>query len=163
MDKQINNRMKVSFLADEQHFIPTIAQWYFEEWAHLTQGISQEEIEIKVAKMAESRSALPISFVLHDGNELLAVAELKFHEHANFPDYQHWLGGVFVPADKRGRGYSNIILAQTLKHAHQLGISSLYLQCETHNIGLYVKHDFEVIHRMNDKGVEKAVMILRCN
>ena len=159
MDKQINNRMKVSFLADEKHFIPTIAQWYFEEWAHLTQGISQEDIEIKVAKVAESRAALPISFVLHDHDELLAVAELKFHEHPKFPDYKHWLGGVFVPADKRGRGYAATVLQQALKHAKTQQITSLYLQCEQHNIGLYLKYGFEVIHSLNDKGVDKAVMV----
>ena len=159
MDKQINNCMKVSFLADEKHFIPTIAQWYFEEWAHLTSGISQEDIEIKVAKMAESRAALPLSFVLHDEDKPLAVAELKPHEHPDFPDYKYWLGGVFVPVDKRGRGYSSQILQHALTHAKNLGIPDLYLQCEEHNINLYLKHKFEVIHRMNDKGVGKAVMV----
>ncbi|WP_421847855.1 GNAT family N-acetyltransferase [Marinomonas sp.] len=153
--------MKVSFLADEKQFIPTIAQWYFNEWGRLTPNRSLEDIVKKVTSMAESRAALPISFVLHDNDDLLAVAELKYHEHPDFPDYQHWLGGVFVPADKRGQGYSNIILSHTFKHAKNLGIPDLYLQCEKHNIDLYLKHDFEVIHRMNDKDVEKAVMVLR--
>lgn len=153
--------MTVSFLADKKQFIPTIAQWYFNEWGRLTPSRSLEDIAIKVSAMAESRATLPLSFVLHDDDELLAVAELKFHEHPDFPDYKHWLGGVFVPPDKRGKGYSNIILPHTFRHAKSVGISSLYLQCEQHNIDLYLKHDFEVVHRMNDDGVEKAVMALR--
>jgi RimJ/RimL family protein N-acetyltransferase len=157
----LRTMMKVSLLADQKHFIPIIAQWYFNEWGRLTPSRSLEDIAIKVTVMAESRAAPPISFVLHDHDELLAVAELKFHEHPDFPNYKHWLGGVFVPADKRGQGYSCLILQHTLNHAKNLGIPDLYLQCEQHNIDLYLKHDFEVIHRMNDKGVEKAVMALR--
>ena len=153
--------MTVSFLADKKQFIPTIAQWYFNEWRHLTPNASIEDIVQKVTLMAESRAALPISFVLHDNDDLLAVAELKFHEHPDFPDYKAWLGGVFVPADKRGHGYSNIILPHTFHHAKSVGISSLYLQCEQHNIDLYLKHDFEVVHKINDNGVGKAVMALR--
>lgn len=153
--------MEVAFLHDQKSFIPAIAQWYFNEWGHLSPNRSLDDILIKVTAMAQSRESLPLSFVLHDHNELLAVAELKFHEHPEFPDYKHWLGGVFVPTDKRGQGHSCTILQYTLDHAKNLGISALYLQCEQHNIDLYLKHDFEVIHRLNDKGVEKAVMALK--
>lgn len=151
--------MTVSPLAHQKHFIPTIARWYFDEWAHLSPNISLEKIEAKVTAMAESRAALPISFVLHDNDDLLAVAELKFHEHPDFPDYKHWLGGVFVPIEKRGQSYSTVILQHALEHAKAEGIASLYLQCELHNVDLYVKHGFSVIHKINDKDVEKAVML----
>jgi predicted GNAT family N-acyltransferase len=151
--------LKVSFLHDQKSFIPAIAQWYFNEWGHLSPNRSLDDILIKVTKMAKSRAALPLSFVLHDEDKPLAVAELKFHEHPKFPDYKHWLGGVFVPADKRGRGYATTVLQQALKHAKTQQITSLYLQCEQHNIGLYLKYGFEVIHSLNDKGVDKAVMV----
>lgn len=151
--------MKVSFLQDQKSFIPTIAQWYFDEWGHLSPNRSLDDILIKVTAMGQSRESLPLSFVLHDDNELLAVAELKFHEHPDFRDYKHWLGGVFVPANKRGQGYSNMILPYVFDRAKNLGIPDLYLQCEHHNIDLYLKYNFEVIHRMNEKGVEKAVMV----
>jgi len=153
--------MKVSFLTDQQQFIPTIAQWYFNEWGHLTPDKSLEDIAQKVASMTESKETLPLSFVLHDDNELLAVAELKFHEHPDYPDYKHWLGGVFVLLEKRRQGYSTVILSHTISHAKALGIPSLYLQCEQHNINLYLKYGFEVIHRINNKGLEKAVMMKR--
>lgn len=151
--------MKVSFLHDQKSFIPTIAQWYFDEWGHLSPNRSLDDILIKVTAMTQIRESLPLSFVLHDDNELLAVAELKSHEHPDFRDYKHWLGGVFVPANKRGQGYSNMILPHVFDHAKNLGIPDLYLQCEHHNIDLYLKYNFEVIHRMSEKGVEKAVMV----
>ncbi|WP_212653178.1 hypothetical protein [Marinomonas sp. CT5] len=38
-------------------------------------------------------------------------------------------------------------------------ITSLYLQCEQHNIDMYLKHNFDLIHQMIDKGVKKAMMV----
>lgn len=64
-----------------------------------------------------------------------------------------------MPLDERGKGYSTVILEHTFAHAKTQGIPSLYLQCEQHNIDLYLKHEFEVLHRLNDKGMEKAVMV----
>jgi predicted GNAT family N-acyltransferase len=151
--------LEVSFSHDQKSFIPAITQWYFNERGHLSPNRSLDDILIKVAAMAQSRESLPLSFVLHDDNELLAVAELKFHEHPDFRDYKHWLGGVFVPANKRGQGYSNMILPHVFDHAKNMSISALYLQCEQHYIDLYLKYNFEVIHRISEKGVEKAVMV----
>lgn len=160
MEKQDNSVLKTSFLADEKRFIPTIAQWYFSEWGHLMPpSKSVVDIEKKVTTMAQSRQALPLTFVLHNQDKLVAVAELKFHENSHYPDYEHWLGGVFVPPDERGKGYSTIILEHAFAHAKTQGIPSLYLQCEQYNVDLYVKHDFDVIHKMNDKGVKKVIMM----
>jgi putative hydrolase of the HAD superfamily len=50
--------MTVSFLADKKQFIPTIAQWYFNEWGRLTPSRSLEDIAIKVSAMAESRATV---------------------------------------------------------------------------------------------------------
>lgn len=87
------------------------------------------------------------------------MAELKFHEHPDFPDYNHWLCGVFVASDKRDQGYSNMILPHVFDHAKNMSISALNLQYEQHNIDLYLKHDFEVIHRMNDNGVDNLAQL----
>ncbi|SBS25637.1 Acetyltransferase (GNAT) family protein [Marinomonas spartinae] len=160
MEKQDNSTLEVSFLADQKHFIPTIAQWYFSEWGYLMPpGKSAVDVENKVTTMAQSRRAFPLTFVLHDKETLLAVAELKFHEHSGYPDYQHWLGGVYVPPAERGKGYSSVILTHAFAHAKTQEIPSLYLQCEQHNITLYLKHEFAVLHTIQDKGVNKAIMV----
>lgn len=109
--------------------------------------------------MAQSRENLNLSFVLLDDNELLALAELKFHDNPDFPDYSHWLGGVFVVSDKRSQGYSNMILPHLFEHAKNMSISALYLQCKQHNIDLYLKHDFEAIYRMNVNGVDNLAQL----
>jgi len=83
---------------------------------------------------------------------------LKGHEYPNYPKYQYWLGGVFVPEHKRGLGYSSTLLSHTLSYTQSLDIPSVYLQCESHNIALYLKYGFEVIHKVFYQNVEKAIM-----
>jgi putative hydrolase of the HAD superfamily len=88
------------------------------------------------------------------------VAELKLHY---IPIIQTTNIGfvVFFPLKKHGQGYSTIILSHTLSDVEKLGMPSLYLQCKQHNIDMYLKYDVEVIHRMKNKRLEKAVMVKR--
>lgn len=38
------------------------------------------------------------------------------------------------------------------------GVTMLYLQCESHNISLYQRHGFKVLHQANHHMVEVTIM-----
>ncbi len=44
-------------------------------------------------------------------------------------------------------------------HVSQLGIKSLYLQCEDHNIDLYIKHGFQAFHQATHNPVKTTIMV----
>ena len=83
----------------------------------------------------------------HIDKELAGVIELNRHENIKYPDYQYWLAGLYVHPTYRGRGVSHSLIAELLKHAVRLGVSKLYLECESNHIALYEKHGFSVLHR----------------
>ncbi|PQJ49169.1 GNAT family N-acetyltransferase [Vibrio jasicida] len=150
----------IHFLADFPDETSIIAQWYFDEWAYTVPGVTPSQVQEKVLLKANSRREFPLAFVLHDEyNKLAAVAELKIRENVHFPEYEHWLGGVYVEFSSRGKGYAAALVTHAQNHVLQLCIAKLFLQCEAHNQALYVRHGFRPLHKANHNGVETTIMV----
>lgn len=150
--------MKISFLADCPHEAEKIAQWYFDEWGYTVPGVTVEDVYAKVLLKSHSRYDFPLILVLHSGDELVAVAELKFRESKQYPEYEHWLGGVFVAGRARGRGCAAVLIDAAKNHVQRMNIQTLYLQCEQKNIKLYLKYGFQVLHDATHNGVSTTIM-----
>lgn len=102
--------MKIATLADHPEAVPVIAQWYFNQWGHEIPGLTLDTLISKVREKARNRIDFPLAITLHEGDELVAVAELKFRENQNHPEYEHWLGGVYVSESHRGKGYLSVLV-----------------------------------------------------
>ncbi len=155
--------MKISYLADCHHETDKIAQWYFDEWAHTVPGVALEDVRKNVSLRARSRYDLPLIIVAHSAVDLVAAVELKVRESKQYPEYEHWLGGVFVSKSERGKGYSSSLIDEAKKHVRQLNIHTLYLQCEQKNINLYLKQGFRVLHGATHNGVQTTIMSWNVN
>ncbi len=151
--------MEVSFLADHPQESKKIAQWYYDEWADEGSNFSFDAIHDNVLEKSSSKNRLPLAFVLHENNQLVGVAELKFRENKHHPEYEHWVGGVLICPFNRNKGYSKILISSAKQHALNLGIKSLYLQCDAIHIDLYKKNGFEVLHESEHFGDVTTVMV----
>lgn len=149
--------MEISLLADKPHESKVIAQWYFDEWASIAPDMTIGQVHEKVSK-AINRDQVPLTVLAHQNNELVGVAELKLRENKNYHEYKHWLGGIFVNSDYRGQGISNILINKVKENAIRLGVECLHLQCENHNVALYKKHGFNVLHKANHGKIEVVIM-----
>ena len=150
--------MRVSYLADNPREAKKIARWYFDEWGHYIPGRTEKEVFEKVCVNAESRTTPPLMITIHEQGGLVAVAELKFHENENHPEYEHWLSGIFVSRRHRNKGYASVLISEAKKHAAKLKLQQLYLQCEPHIAGLYLKHDFRILHKTVHRNIETIIM-----
>ncbi|WP_440056542.1 GNAT family N-acetyltransferase (plasmid) [Pseudoalteromonas sp. T1lg65] len=151
--------MQVSYLAQHPNEVETIAQWYLDEWGQTIAGITLSEIKEKVAAKAQSQEEFPLALVVHEHDELVAVAELKLQENKNHPEFMHWLGGVYVAKSQRGKGYAHALINRAKQHVAHLGISKLYLQAEQHNVALYLNHGFKFVCKTEHNGVQTTVMV----
>ena len=151
--------MKVSFLADRPEESIKIAQWYFDEWGYTVPGVTVDMVHKKVLEKSQNRTNIPLIFMIHENQVLVGVAELKLRENKNFPEYENWVGGIYVSPDHRGKGHASTLISKAKSHAKKLGIRSLYLQCEDHNIDLYLKHDFEILHNVEHNAVKTTIMV----
>ena len=106
---------QIHFLADFPDESYIIARWYFDEWAYTVSGVTPAQVHEKVLLKANSRHEFPLAFVVHDeNNKLVATAELKIRENIDFPEYEHWLGGVYVEDSARGKGYAAALVLKTM-------------------------------------------------
>ncbi|MGY3571888.1 GNAT family N-acetyltransferase [Vibrio paucivorans] len=151
--------MDITYLAQHPHECEKIARWYFDEWGYTVPNITIDRVLEKVTQKAQNVEAFPLALVAHDDQQLVAVAELKIREHVDYPEYEHWLGGVYVAEQGRGKGYAAALIEKAKQHVRQLGIERLYLQCEQHNIDLYKKYGFTILHNAIHNGVETQIMV----
>lgn len=152
--------MKISCLSKNAEELQIIAAWYFEEWGHLNSSITRDKIFDGLSSKMDKDDDFLCLLIIREGAKLIAVADLKYREHKDYPEYEHWLGGVFVKPDYRGRGYASALIEKAKDHTAELGITDLYLQCEEHNERLYLKHGFKPLHSAVHSGVSTRVFKL---
>ena len=147
-----------TFLADRTEAIPIISKWYFDKWGHLVEGDSIERTRDRIEDYL-NRYEIPFILVATNGNDLVGAAQLKYREMAEmFPDKEHWLGGVYVAANQRGKGYGSQIVEQIVKLAPRYGVEKLHLQTEALDGGLYARLGWSPSAQVTNHGLDVLVM-----
>jgi GNAT superfamily N-acetyltransferase len=147
-----------TFLADRMDAIPIISKWYFDKWGHLVEGDSIERTRDRIEDYL-NRDEIPFILVATNGNDLVGAAQLKYREMAEmFPDKEHWLGGVYVAANLRGKGYGSQIVEQIVKLAPRYGVEKLHLQTEALDGGLYARLGWSPSAQVTNHGLDVLVM-----
>lgn len=145
-------------LADRLDAIPLVAGWWFEEWGHERPGASRESFAADLR--AEVRGdPFPVHLLALRDDSVVGVAVLKLHELADlYPDLRHWLTGVYVAPHSRRRGIASALAMRIVEAARALGVTTVHLQTEDLDGGLYAKLGWRPIDRIVRKGIERAVM-----
>lgn len=79
-----------------------LAQWYSRQWGqHM--GLSLEQ-ELQRLNQKPDSDGFPHLIAAFEGDRVVGAVQLKRREMASFPQYEHWLGSVFVADTRRGRG-----------------------------------------------------------
>ncbi len=103
-------------------------------------------------------AAIPLMILGEEAGKILGVVELKFHEMDIYPEREHWLGGVFVRPSSRGKGIASQIIEYTIDIAKSLGVTTLHLQTEQLDGGLYSRLGWVATEQVNYLGLEVLVM-----
>jgi len=149
--------MKLTLLADNHHAIPTIAQWYSDEWGYIGEGRSTVELELKLGDYL-NHSKLPLIILAQTEGKLMGAAQLRSHEMDIYPDRQHWLGGVYVAPAFRGVGVGKALVEAIIEKAKLLGVNSINLQTEEMSGGLYSALGWQAVEQVNYHGIDVLVM-----
>lgn len=150
--------MEFLLLADEPSAPETVASWYFEQWCRETGRYTKEQVLAKVSA-ATNRTDPPLLILAKLNSELVGAAELKIREMDLYPDFEFWLGGVYVAEQARGYGVASALVKEALRYARAAGIKQLYLQTEDLTGGLYARHGFVPWAKVESKGIDVLIMV----
>jgi len=150
-----------ALLADRPETIPIIARWYFDQWGERSPGATVATICTNLEKYL-NRTTIPLLVLALDHDDILGVASLKYREMDIYPDREHWLGGVYVPAVHRGRSVGSCVVENVVERARSLDVSTLHLQTDRLDGGMYGRLGWKESERVTYRGREVLVMERRC-
>ncbi len=148
----------VDYLADHPDAVPEIARWLFDEWGHRSPDGSIEGLVGDLRDRLQ-RDTLPLALVAHEDKEPIGTVSLKIREIEIRPQYEHWLGTLFVPESRRHMGIGSLLVGAAADEARRLEISELYLytrQRETER--LYKRLGWAEVERLEYHGRPAIIM-----
>jgi GNAT superfamily N-acetyltransferase len=96
----------VRLLSDAPHVIPTVAQWYKNEWANWFRDTPLAEIEHDFHDLS-NREGAPFALVAFSGTQPVGICSVRDETFAPYPHVRPWLRGLLVQAPFRGRGVAS--------------------------------------------------------
>ena len=148
--------MDVDFLAQHQRYIPTLAQWFHDEWGYLYPQRTLAEVQEAISERTNT-DKLPLALVAIDGQELLGTVCLKQHDMDTRMDLTPWLAGLYVADHKRGKGIGRALVAAIETQARKLGIEKLYLYTPESE-AFYLVLGWQLVERMEYHGYPVSLM-----
>jgi GNAT superfamily N-acetyltransferase len=151
--------MQIDFtlLADRPEALPIVARWYFDQWGRPGPWETLASTEESLANYL-NRDRIPLMILAVENERVAGAAQLKLREMDIYPDKEHWLGGVFVAPEYRGRQIASRLAERIADVAGTLGVRRLHLQTLRFDGGLYAKLGWRPQERVTYKGREVLVM-----
>ena len=147
-------------LADDPDCANIVAQWYFDQWISQRSDTPQQEVLENVCASISTLGA-PMIVLIKENKQLVAAAQLKIREMKIYPQYEHWIGGVYVRSQNRGMGIAALLVKEVISQAKRAKIDTLYLQTEDLSGGLYAMLGFLPIEQVHYDGYD--VLVMQCN
>lgn len=148
--------MDIAHLADHRDVIPTLAQWFYKEWAYLHPDRTLEDVERLIGERTNT-TKIPVALVAFEGGELLGTVCLKVHDMDTRLDLTPWLAGLYVAAPRRRQGIGTKLVSAIEKKAHELGVQKLYLYTPESE-SFYSKLGWQVKERTEYHGYPVTIM-----
>lgn len=125
MARQTQPDIEIAYLAERPETIPTLAGWFQAQWPVYYAGRSLSDIAQDFDGEAR-RSGLPVRLLAFAGGELAGTITLRARAMWDLPEYAPGLGGLFVPAQQRGRGIGTELVRAGMGLARRQGYSRVY-------------------------------------
>lgn len=153
--------MRIDDLVNQQHCILQFAGLMYRQWLDLYLAANIPETELLAALYQRtSTDALPLTLVLLDEQQVVAMGTLKLSEPGTHADLSPWIGGLYVLENYRGAGVGGQLLMALEQRARDLGIAQLYLSADT-AVSFYLRHGWQELARVNSYGARDVALMTK--
>jgi GNAT superfamily N-acetyltransferase len=116
----------ITHLVDVPDAIPTLVQWFNEEWGPYYGRSGPGDAERDLTECCQ-RDELPLALVALDASKIVVgTAALKRHSLETHPDLGPWLAALLVAPGLRGEGIASALITAIENEAQRLGFATLY-------------------------------------
>ena len=116
--------IEIKYLADHPEFTHLLATWFHDQWGKNNPSITVEIIQHRLQERL-NRDRIPMCLIAMIESEPIATASLRIREMDIYPEYEHWLGSVYVVPEYRDQGVGSQIVGATVNKASLLGVDLL--------------------------------------
>ena len=95
--------LSIALLADNISAVDKVSQWIVVKLASDKSEKNLKRMKQKTRASA-NRDRAPLMVVARMAGVVIGVAELKLNENKALPEYEYWLGGLYVEPAFRGKG-----------------------------------------------------------
>lgn len=124
--RSVTENMKIAYLADHPDDIPTLAAWFYHEWAYLHPDRTPQDVTRLITERA-NKDKIPLALVAFAGDELIGTVCLKVNDMETKPELTPWLAGLYVKPSWRRQGVGSLLVNAIEQQAGELGVGRLYL------------------------------------
>jgi len=150
-------QIEIKYLADHPELVPILSTWFHEEWGKNNPSLTVETIEHNVRERL-NHDKLPLSMIAFANSEPIATASLKIREMDIYPQFEHWLGTVYVLPGYRNQGVGSQIVEAAVDKASLLGVKTLNLYTPDRE-SFYQRLGWEVLEKVEYHG--RIVVVMR--
>jgi GNAT superfamily N-acetyltransferase len=149
-------KLEIAYLADHPELVPLLGAWFYDEWGGSWPSATLEGF-IKRLEGRLNRDQPPITFLSFYDQEPVGTAALKIREMKTHPQFEYWLGSVYVREDYRRQGIASELIKTVIHKSSTLGIDRLYLYTRRKE-SLYAKFGWKIIETPKYRGKVVSVM-----
>lgn len=113
----------------EERYIDALAAWHHRQWQHLDSSVNENTRRAGLYEHCHS-TALPMTFVALENNQLIGNICLVAEEVPDRPQYSPWISRVYVSPEHRGKAIGKHLIDHAKEVLRQQGYSELYLLTE---------------------------------
>ncbi len=144
--------MNIIKISNEDNYFKEIVNTYYEWWGHKYYDTLDKFYEYY--KSCLTNQQLPRLYALLDNKELIGMYELNDHDRIEVVETP-FLSNVYIKEEFRGKGYSKLLINDSIKETKKLGFNKLYLR--SHHENYYEKFGFKLIKEVETSIGKKRI------
>ena len=118
--------LKIEYLADQNHFVPELAQLLYHQFGYLAPHRTLKDFENRMLSHC-NKDCLPIAFVAVEDGKLVGTFSFRQYDMETHKHLSPWIGSVYVHTARRKEGIGTKLMQQAEILCKQRGIETLYL------------------------------------
>ena len=150
--------MEIVRLNEHPEFIPTLAEWHYNQWSYLH---DVDSVERRIAEFEEETksSGIPQTYVAVADGKLLGSVSLLLHDMDIRMELSPWLASLYVPVEQRKQGVGSTLVRHAVREADRLGHRILYLYTPDRE-AFYVRLGWSLLERTDFHGHNVPIMTI---